>query len=257
MVVLEVKGEIKSDYRIISIKFSPNFKKSFSVLKSVCNEFVNEIKKCKSIEEIRIKLNEYGLELNEKEYLAIKLDVLICSILKYPFNEDIYQELFLKGWQILKQSSIQNLPEHKKWAYVHRSLLNKYYDICKVCKQRQIETFNEFTELDSNILSSNLNPEEFTIIQDLIEKIKKWVEIQQDEDTKIFFKEYFNPSKEVLEHISMQASKRTWKNRDFSPLYLAKILTELGKWKYKDPRDKWLKIRKKLRKYLLNLDKEV
>jgi len=249
MVVLEVKGEIKNDYRIISIKFSPNFKKSFSVLKSVCNEFVNEIKKCKSIEEIKMILERYGCELNEEEYSAIKLDVLICSILKCSFNEDIYQELFLKGWQILKQSSIQNLPEHKKWAYIYKSLINKYYDLCK---QRQSEISDEFDELDSNILSSNFNPEEFTIIQDLIEKIKNWVEIQQDEDTKIFFKEYFNPSKEVLEHISMQASKRTWKNREFSPLYLAKILTELGKWKYRDPRDKWLKIRKKLRKYLLD-----
>jgi len=176
--------------------------------------------------------------------------------------DELYQELFLKGLELLKDPKVQTLNETEKWKYIKTALHNHIKDLLNaqpkevplsevVEPESQLSFIEQVLSPYTNVSKSPIpvvkfiNPETYAIGKELIDKIMAWAETQ-DEGTRIFFEEYFNPSPEVLEYMEKQTNKGTWKNRKFEPLFLAKVLTEIGKWKYKDGRDKWLKIKRKM-----------
>jgi len=261
------KRGIRNGKQRIVIIFSDKFQKWLSIPFSIADECINNIRKCKNVDEVNKILRFYGLsEIPPQEVYAVSLESHIHKFLQRKPKEldydELYQELFLKGLELLNSPQVRILSEFQKWKYIKTCLHNHIKSLIRKEQEKElplsdvVEAQEQLSFMESVISPySNISkypfyvkfiePEMYAVSRDLLEKIMAWAETQ-DEGTKVFFEEYFNPSPEVLEYMERQVNKGTWKNRKFEPLFLAKVLTETGKWKYKDGRDKWLKIRRKM-----------
>jgi len=263
-----VKKGIMNGKQRIMIQFSENFKKYLFLPLEHSEEILNLLKKAKNVDEVNSILTSYNLPTIEtKELYAISLESHIHKLLsrkpaELDYNE-LYQELFLKGLELLSNPKVQTLNETEKWKYIKTALQNRIKDLLYsqpkevplsevVEPESQLSFMDSIMSPESNVNKSPLpivkfpNPETYTISKELLEIIKNWAETQ-DESIKLFFEEYFNPSQETISYIEERVkNNKTWKGLSFNPVIVAEALSETGKWKYKDPRDKWIKIKKKM-----------
>ena len=263
-----VKKGIMNGKQRIMIQFSENFKKYLFLPLEHSEEILNLLKKAKNVDEVNSILTSYNLPTIEtKELYAISLESHIHKLLsrkpaELDYNE-LYQELFLKGLELLSNPKVQTLNETEKWKYIKTALQNRIKDLLYsqpkevplsevVEPESQLSFMDSIMSPESNVNKSPLpivkfpNPETYAISKELLEIIKNWAETQ-DESIKLFFEEYFNPSQETISYIEERVkNNKTWKGLSFNPVIVAEALSETGKWKYKDPRDKWIKIKKKM-----------
>jgi hypothetical protein len=267
---IQKQGVRNGEQRIVII-FSDKFHKHLSIPLDIADKCVQSLRMCKNVDDVNKVLVSFGLEpISDDKHIS--LDCHVHKILQRRIEgldyDDLYQELFLKGLEVLNSSKAQELSGSELWAYVKKSLENHLKDLLIERNRKMEMVFSDLVdeqedhsyldEIISPYMNVNkspypivkfINPEDYAIARDLVSKIKAWASLQ-NEDIRVFFNEYFDPSEEVLKYLDSLTKKKTWKNRGLTPISLGEALINTGKWKVKDPRDKWLRIRDKMLKDL-------